>query len=69
MILLLFFFQAKRPYPITPLSFTSNFGGKIYTNPSELISKYSSANVFDGGACTDAGPAKAVPVVGSYILP
>ena len=25
--------------------------------------------VLDGGACTDAGPAKAVPVTGLYILP
>jgi len=38
-------------------------------NPSESASKSSLASVFEGGACSDAGPRKEVPVLTSYILP
>jgi len=41
----------------------------INTKPSESISSVNFGKVFDGAACTDAGPTNAVPVIGSYILP
>ena len=51
-----------------------NFESKYYLtlqflSPPQSTSKVSTGNVFDGAACTDAGPTNAVPVIGSYILP
>ena len=44
-------------------------GGDIHRLPSESCSKSSFGSVLDGAACSDAGPAIAVPVRGSYMLP
>src|SRR5215203_6901367 len=47
----------------------SHVGGSINMSPLESTSRPRYGRTFEGGPCSDAGPAKAWPVAGSYILP
>src|SRR6266487_2890091 len=59
----------KRPYPTIPFPFGLQLGGFTHIFPSLSISKSNSGSTLEGGDCNDAGPANALPVRGSYILP
>src|SRR5918911_2845407 len=59
----------KRPNPTIPFPSTLQFGGLIHISPLLSTSRSNLGRTFEGGDCKDAGPAKACPVSGSYILP
>src|SRR5215216_320778 len=59
----------KRPNPTIPFPSTLQFGGFTHISPLLSTSRFKLGRTFEGGDCKDAGPAKAFPVRGSYILP